>query len=158
MEMMDAIWLMGPLTLAAVCAYCSWRGKRYTKLLICVEVVFLVAVAAALWVRHDSRDYTPDAALGDTLFLTLALAPPVLSGLCIYYWGRRIAVPVSFFVIGVTPSWIIGFFIFVRVVVMGTLDEAHVYKALGVFLTVLVAILLLLLLLFRVRPPSKDSK
>jgi hypothetical protein len=156
MEMMDAVWLMGPLILAAVCVYCSWRGKRYTKLLICVEVVFLVVVAAALWVRHDSRDYTPDAALGDTLFLTLALAPPVLSGLCIYYWGQRIAVPVSFSVVGVISSWIIGFFICVPVV--WTLDEAHVYTALGAFLTAVVAILLLLLLLFRVRPPSEDSK
>ena len=155
--MMDVIWLMGPLILAVVCAYCSWRGKRYTKLLICVEVVFLVVVAA-LWVRHDSRGYTPDAALGDTLFLTLALAPPLLSGLCIYYWGRRIAVPVSFFVIGVISSWVLAYFIGVRAVLAWTLDEALLYKVLGAFLTVVVVILLLLLLLLRVRPPSEDSK
>jgi hypothetical protein len=154
--MMDVIWLMGPLILAAVCAYCSWRGKRYTKLLICVEVVFLVVAAAVLWVRHDSRGYTPDAALGGTLLLILALAPPILSGLCIYYWGRRIAVPVSFYVIGVISSWVIGCFICVPVV--WTLDEAHVYRALGAFLAVVVVILLLLLLIFRIRPPSEDSK
>jgi hypothetical protein len=90
------------------------------------------------------------------LHLTLALAPPALSGLCIYYWRGRIAVPVSFFVVGVISSWIIGFFICAPVVWI--LDEAHLYKALGAFLTVVVVILLLLRWLFRVRPPSEDSE
>jgi hypothetical protein len=165
-----AILVLGPIILAVLCGYCWWQRLAFTRFLISIGIVCAAVVTGGLWVWRDTRGSTFDAVVGDTVFVTLTFAPPLLSAICIYYSWPRIARPAHYFFISVISLWAIGIAIVVFVVLTsigiwhfpgnGAVPDSVLYTrlfaALVAFLAIVVMFLLLLLRLMQPRSSLGD--
>jgi hypothetical protein len=111
--------LLGLMILAVACAYSWWRCLLHTKLLISIAVVWSAIVTGTLFVWHETRGFTWYAVVDSAWEITVIFAPPILSGVSIYYSWPRIAKPVHYFFLSVISLWAVGFSIFFAVLLIG---------------------------------------